>query len=136
VDGTVSAESNFPFTDSSVPATKQYQEAKARYAPGIGDAEGEVAAGAWAAGKLFEAAVAAAPTGEITSDSIKQGLYSLKNETLGGLAPPLTFTKGKTTLINCYFNIEVTGGKVIAPQGLKTACAPETVIAAIASKIG
>jgi len=135
VDGTVSAESSFPFTDSSVPATKEYQAAKAQYAPGIGDAEGEVAAGAWVAGKLFEAAVAASPAGKITADSVKQGLYALKGETLGGLAPPLTFTAGKPALINCYFNIEVTGGKITAPQGLKTSCAPDAVIGAIASQI-
>jgi len=135
VDGTVSAESVFPFVDSSVPATKQYQQAKAQYAPGLGDSEGEVAAGAWAAGKLFEAAVAASPQGAVTSASVKQGLYALKNETLGGLTPPLTFTKGKPALINCYFNIEVTGGKVIAPQGLKTSCAPDAVIGAIASQL-
>ena len=136
VDGTVSAESNFPFTDSSVSATKEYQAAKAKYAPAVGDGEGEVAAGAWAAGKLFEAAVAAAPVGAITGASVKQGLYALKNETLGGLVPPLNFTKGKPALINCYFNIEVTGGKVTAPQGLKTSCAPDAVISAIASHIG
>ncbi len=135
VDGTVSAESNFPFTDSSTPATKQYQEAKAKYASGIGGAEGEVAAGAWAAGKLFEAAVAGSPQGDITSASVKQGLYTLKNETLGGLTPPLTFTEGKTALINCYFVIQVTGGKVTAPQGLKTTCAPDAVIGAIASQL-
>jgi branched-chain amino acid transport system substrate-binding protein len=135
VDGTVSAESNFPFTDSSVPATKEYQQAKAQYAPRIGDAEGEVAAGAWAAGKLFEAAVAKSPAGAVTSSSVKTGLYALKDETLGGLTPPLTFTAGKPALVNCYFNIEVTKGKVIAPQGLKTSCSPDAVIAAIASKI-
>jgi len=136
VDGTVSAESNFPFTDSSVPATKEYQAAKAKYAPSVGDGEGEVAAGAWAAGKLFEAAVNASAKGDITADSVKQGLYALKDETLGGLAPPLNFTKGKPALINCYFNIEVTGGHVVAPQGVKTSCAPDAVISAIASHIG
>jgi branched-chain amino acid transport system substrate-binding protein len=135
VDGTISAEGNFPFTESSTPATKEYQQAKAQYAPDIGDAEGAVAAGAWAAGKLFEAAVAASPDGKITSDSITQGLYALKDETLGGLAPPLNFTKGRPALINCYFNIEVTGGQIVAPQGLRTSCAPENVIAPIASQV-
>jgi branched-chain amino acid transport system substrate-binding protein len=136
VNGAVSAESNFPFTDSSVPATKEYQQAKAKYAAGLGGAEGEVAAGAWAAGKLFQAAVAAAPKGAVTPDVIKQGLYSLKNETLGGLTPPLTFTKGKPNLVNCYFDIEVKDGAVTAPQGLKTTCAPDAVIGAIAAKLG
>ena len=133
VNGTVSVDDAFPFTDDSTPATKEYQQAKAKYAPNIGGADGPVAAGAWVAGKLFQAAVAAAPSGPITPDSVRQGLYALKGETLGGLTAPLTFTKGKPTLINCYFVTKVADGKITEPQGMKTSCAPDALIAKIAA---
>ena len=84
---------------------------------------------AWAAMELFGTAVKAGGTGPVTSASILAGLYTLKDETLGGLAPPLTFVKGQANLHNCYFVIGITGGKFVAPNGITPSCAPDDVIA-------
>ena len=47
----------------------------------------------------------------------------MKGETLGGLVPPLTFTKGAATRsVSCYFVAQVENGAMVAPQGLKTDC--------------
>jgi branched-chain amino acid transport system substrate-binding protein len=132
MDGLLSAEVDAPFFDTSTPATQEMQQAITKYAPNLGDLWGPDASYSWVAGKLFEKAVSAIPAGTaITSQSITAGLYTLKNETLGGLAPPLTFNPGKPNVINCYFVVGVSAGKFTEPQGLKTDCAPDNVIAAV-----
>ncbi len=79
--------------------------------------------GAWAAGLLFQYAAAHVGANPTTQD-IYQGLYALKGTTLGGFAPPLTFTKGKLPVANCYFVVSIKKGKFVAPQGTKTSCQP------------
>ena len=129
VNGALIAELVFPFFDASVPASKQMQSAIQQYAPSLGQLDGPTAAYSWVSGKLFEKAGSAIPAGTaITPESIKAGLYTLKNETLGGLAPPLTFTKGKPAVINCFFVVGVSNGKFTEPQGLKTSCAPDALV--------
>jgi branched-chain amino acid transport system substrate-binding protein len=137
LQGTLSAETDFPYVDNSVPATQAYQAAIAKYAPDLGSANGPNASYAWVAGQLFEAAVKAIPSGTgVTAASIKNGLYTLKNDTLGGLAPPLTFVQGKPTAVNCYFTLGIDNNKVTEPNGLKTTCAPDAVISGVLAKLG
>jgi len=65
---------------------------------------------AWVATQLLETAVKA---GGLTASAtpstteVLNGLYSLHGDTLDGLAPPLTFTKGKANNINCWFTARV-----------------------------
>jgi branched-chain amino acid transport system substrate-binding protein len=128
-NGALLTELDVPFFDDSIPASKEMQSALQQYAPGLGKLNGPTAAYSWVSGKLFEKAVAAIPAGTaITPASIKAGLYTLRNETLGGLTPPLTFTQDKPTVINCYFVMGVSNGKFTEPQGLKTSCAPDAVV--------
>ena len=61
--------------------------------------------------------------GPITTAQIKKGLYSLHGATLGGLTPPLTFTKGSPTPIDCWFWVGISHGKFTTPYGLKPVCA-------------
>jgi branched-chain amino acid transport system substrate-binding protein len=49
-------------------------------------------------------------------------MYQLHAETLGGLAPPLTYTQGQPADINCFFIVGVQNGKYVAPLGTKPAC--------------
>lgn len=128
VDGALSAELDFPFVDTSVPATRAYQQAVATYAPDLGDGAGPGASYAWVAGKLFEAAVAHAPPGPLTPATVKDGLYALQGETLGGLAPPLTYQRDRPTFIACYFTIGVSAGRFTEPTGLRTACMPPDIV--------
>jgi branched-chain amino acid transport system substrate-binding protein len=136
VDGALSAELDFPFYDTSVPASQEMQQALQQYAPDLGDLNGPNASYSWVAGKLFEKAVSAIPSGTaVTPQSIKTGLYTLKDETLGGLAPPLTFTEGKPAVVNCYFVVGISGGKFVEPQGLKTSCAPDAVVTGVLASL-
>jgi branched-chain amino acid transport system substrate-binding protein len=136
LNGTLSAEADFPFIDNSVPASQAYQTAIAKYAPNLGTLNGPNAAYGWVAGELFQKAVEDGGTaGPITTATVLKGLYSMKGETLGGIAPPLTFTPGQPSLINCYFTMGLSNGKFTAPDGLKTACAPDALIKPIAAKL-
>src|SRR5207244_258458 len=77
----------------------------------------------WVAGAAFEAA---AKAGHITPTStpadVKAGLYKFKNETLGGVTPPMTFAKGKPGFLGCWFTMGVDGGKFTLPDGSAAKC--------------
>jgi branched-chain amino acid transport system substrate-binding protein len=135
-DGVIATEADFPFADATIAGDQAYQTAIAKYAPNLGDENGPNAAYAWVSGKLFEQAVKAGGSGDVTTASVLKGLYSFKGETLGGIAPPLTYVQGKPTLVDCYFLEGIKGGKFTTPNGLTTACAPDADVAAVASKLG
>jgi branched-chain amino acid transport system substrate-binding protein len=133
-NGMRAAESNAPFFLADTPGQQEYRTALRKYIPSLdADKDDPSPEYAWIAGKLFQAAVASAPSGPITSASITAGLYALKNETLGGLSAPLNFVKGQIAEINCYFVIGIDDGKWVAPQGNKTSCAPDAFVAPIFS---
>ena len=82
---------------------------------------------AWASGQLLAAAVnamsSAAHKGPITSAMIAEGLWKLKDETLGGFAPKLNFLRGKPAPpSNCAFYAQVANGGWTAPYGEKQFC--------------
>jgi hypothetical protein len=59
----------------------------------------------------FRAALRGA-TGKVTSATVLAGLWKLKNETLGGLVPGMTFTKGKNATKNpCFSPIQLLNQK-------------------------
>ena len=75
----------------------------------------------YAAALLFATALAHAGANPATAD-VYNGLYAMKNETLGGFAPPLTFTQGKPTTVNCFFVASIKDGKYVAPNGATPSC--------------
>ena len=87
----------------------------------------------WLSGKLLEAAIAASGSNEITSDSIKKGLYALKDETLGGMSVPLNYKEGKANPVNCSFEQKLGNGKLELTNGTTPVCAPAELVAKIAS---
>ena len=79
----------------------------------------------WAAGALLRAVVKGAPLppGKVTSADLLKGLYTIKDNNLGGLSgAPLTFIEGQKKLVNCFFYIKLTGGKWTAPYGSTSKC--------------
>jgi branched-chain amino acid transport system substrate-binding protein len=130
--------SAFPFFDQSIPATKAFHQALAKYAPQVGSASlplTYIAPDVWTAGELFQAAVDAAGPGPVTSASIKQGLYSLKNDTLGGLTAPLNFAPGKVSLNNSYFSYSIKNGAFVEPNGMKPVMVPSGPINALVAAL-
>ncbi len=114
-----------PFTTTDTPGAAAFHQALKTFAPGL-EPDGAMLLG-FAAGKLFEAALknvtAQARAGDVNTDLVLKGLGLVKNETLGGLAPPLTFKLGQpTTPVPCYFGITYTPSGAKAVTGSKPTC--------------
>jgi branched-chain amino acid transport system substrate-binding protein len=48
-----------------------------------------------------------------TPADVLRGLYTFKNETVGGLTPPLTYVKDKPSLVPCWFTQQIKSGKFV-----------------------
>jgi branched-chain amino acid transport system substrate-binding protein len=133
MSGMVAASPTYPWFLDSSPAAKAYRDALAKYTNGIiGTSLDNAVNTVWIGGELFEAAAKAANIGpNSTSADVKKGLYSLKGETLGGLTPPLTFSEGKATQLNCWYTIGIANGQFTAPNGSNYQCASPAAVAAI-----
>ena len=58
-----------------------------------------------------------------TSAEFLQGLWSIKSNDLGGLAPPLTFTQGApATMSDCYFLMTLQNGTFVDLNHGNTKC--------------
>lgn len=104
-------------------ALDEYQQAMARYAPGIDARHDPGGITGWTSGKLLEA------TGPHLSDTptsadLLEGLWGIKDNDLGGLTTPLTFTQGQPTRPKfCYWTFQFSGGKsTLGPTGSERVC--------------
>ena len=115
-----SASGVFPFISDDFPAAHDFQVAAKKYAPDL--ALNGMAAQVWAGGKLFEYAARNLPDNPTSAD-IVAGLYTVNNETLGGLVPPLTFTRGQLPGRSaCYFTLAIHANKFATPAGTAATC--------------
>jgi branched-chain amino acid transport system substrate-binding protein len=120
--GIVGSSPTFPWFQTGTPATDEYQQAMktvcANVPPGLGPSTG------WTSGKLLERATR--NLGEpATAEGILRGLWSIKNDDLGGITQPLTFTEGENAKpISCWFNMRVKDKQWISPDGFKRQCVP------------
>ena len=122
IDDAMLVSNVFPFPSGDSPAAQEFQQAMAKYAPGAGVAY-DFSQG-WVTAKLFEKAAANLPDNPTPADILK-GLWAMKNETLGGLAAPLTFSQGQpATPVTCYWPVRAKGGKWVAPLGAQSICKP------------
>ncbi|WP_157172367.1 ABC transporter substrate-binding protein [Nocardia pneumoniae] len=133
-DGSIFAGSNALYTDDSNPAIKAFGDALDEYIPGL-RASGDFSAPLlwpWAGGQLFLAAAKAANLSpSSTSADVIKGLRALRDETLDGLAPPLTFPEGKPAFPLCYFTGNTKGGAYHSDNGGKPTCIDEATAAAL-----
>lgn len=118
LEGARSTLPTFSWLQSNSPATAEFQEAMKRYGQGLAPLTGGHTGG-WTAGKLFEKGVlAGGATGKVTRESVLAGLYTIKNDTLGGLTGPLTFVAGQTAArTTCSSGVEIVQGKWVPING-------------------
>ncbi|HVX22342.1 MAG TPA: ABC transporter substrate-binding protein [Acidimicrobiales bacterium] len=119
---------NLPWTVTKG-AGKTFHQAMSKYEPG--KPQTDQAMEGWASGVEFGTAAAIAlKTGKpLTSASLQAALRTFKNQTLGGLAPPLTFVKkGPEPLSQCWFTSVLNNGVWKPGKGGKTTCAPKSVM--------
>jgi branched-chain amino acid transport system substrate-binding protein len=127
LNGAIGNTQDVPWFDDSIPATKAMQAAISKYSPSVltSASYGATATIGWAAGTVF--ATVAKTAGLTPSSSQAQiiaALDTVKNETFGGITPPLTFTAGKPAQVACSFLAGISNGKWTEPIGLKTICMP------------
>jgi branched-chain amino acid transport system substrate-binding protein len=120
LNGLLAGQTDFPWVDAYTPAQATYQQAVKQYAPQL--ASSATTAAEWTAGML---AVAAAKnlTATPTSAQFFQGLWSIKGNNLGGLAPPLTFNQNApATPSNCFFLMTLQNGQFVDLQNGSAQC--------------
>jgi branched-chain amino acid transport system substrate-binding protein len=121
LDGTIASAPVFPWMVTGGNAEiDAYNRAMQQFAPDL-QGSGSTAI-QWASGELFR--IAAAGIGAMpTSDAIFKGLWALRNETVGGLTPPLTFAANQPSPpVTCYFITKISGGRWTAPNGARSQC--------------
>ena len=104
-----------------------------KYSPGTWDDPNfsEYAAQAWTGGRLIEAAVkksGVAANADVSAADIKKALDSMKDETLDGWSPALTFTAGQPHSVDCWYTGRVQNGKPkLVDNGKLTCKAPHRI---------
>ena len=107
----------FPWFQDNTPATREFHAAAKKYGLtlGVGAATG------WTSGKLLQKA--GANLTEPTSAAILKGLWSIKNDNLGGLTAPLTFAEGQPAKTGaCWFAIQIQANKWVSPDNFSLTC--------------
>ena len=117
----VVAENVFPWFAHNSAATDDYWHALQTYEPTVFTSTnyGPSLAMAWASGQMF-AAAASHMGAHPSAAAVKAGLYSLKDETLGGLVPPTTYEAGQASVGNGYFIVMLKNGSYSAPYGISS----------------
>jgi branched-chain amino acid transport system substrate-binding protein len=137
-NGVITAQPNAPLSDDTLPGMKAFHSALQQYAPDYlkQNTYGVITLNQWSGFELFKAA---AEAGKITADSttkdVVDAMYKLKDETLGGISPPLNFKVGQPTLIPCYFVQGIKDGQYTAPRGVSPICVPTAKIPALVNAI-
>jgi branched-chain amino acid transport system substrate-binding protein len=118
--------SNAPWMRTDTPGQREFLDAFTRYAPEFRPAG--MAIVTWAAGKLFEAAIAglgpSARAAPLDTAAVLAGLGRIRNETLGGLSSPITFSPGQESapLVRCAYVAVLTQEGWTAPIGSARLC--------------
>jgi branched-chain amino acid transport system substrate-binding protein len=127
LNGAITAAQDVPWFDDSTPATKAMQAAITKYSPGLQNTAsyGANATIGWAAGTVFgTVAKTAGLTPASSQTQIIAALDTVKNDTFGGITPPLTYTAGKGHQVACSYVAAISNGKFTEPIGLNTVCMP------------
>ena len=108
----------FPWFQSGTPATDEFQRAMkaSQVVAEVGAATG------WVAGKLAERALSQL-VGRPSSEALLQGLWTIKNDDLGGLTQPLTFVANKPAVpMACWWTIKMTNKGWSSVDGFTRHC--------------
>ena len=123
----IGSEPDVPFFSQIAPAKtmdaafKKYAEAQTLGNPNYN----EEAIQNWVSGLLLADAVKksnAGSSGALTSAEIYKGLYAIHGDTLGGMAPPLSFKQGQPNPVHCWFWISIKNHKFTTPYGTAPVC--------------
>jgi ABC-type branched-subunit amino acid transport system substrate-binding protein len=107
-----------PFILSDRPPILEYQQTLKQFAPNLPISAATIAG--WSAAKLFEAGTK--DLAGLSSKEILEGMWAIKENDLGGLTHPLTFTKGQPApQVLCFWQMQIQSGKFVSPdEGVRT----------------
>lgn len=116
---------NAPFLATDSAGARAFRAAYDRFAPGSSIDQNTISQ--YASGRLFEAAVATvsqrARAGPLTRELLLDGLWQVRDETLLGLAPPISFSRNNPPAANnCYGLLHLTSSGYTAPKAGTFAC--------------
>lgn len=122
-------ETGLPFFDTTAPAAKKMIAAIKKTAPQIlnNPNYNQDNVSMYASAVLFGQALKAGTAGKsgpVTTQEIYNGLYTIHNDTLGGLSPPLTFKPNQANPVDCWYWIGMAHHHFTTPYGLKPVCKP------------
>ena len=118
--GSLTAFRAFPYFQTGTPATDEFAGAMRTYGQNIPSGEGP--AMGWVSGKLMEQ-VGPSLSEPPTSESILKGLWSLRNNDLGGTTLTLSFEAQKPAVPkSCWFNVGIKDGRWISTDGYVRHC--------------
>ena len=105
---------------SNTPRTREFQDAMAKYAPGLDVAGGHMLG--WVSGKVLEAGAAHLPE-VATPRALLEGLWALHGDVLPDLTGPLLFNPGKpATPTVCNYAVTIQSGKFVSAYNSQRAC--------------
>ena len=120
LEGFFATAQDFPYMVGNTPATAQFQQAVQQYAPDLRLSGATTIA--WASGQMLAKSLARVGA-QAGSQDVLNGLWSIHDETLGGLTPPLTYVRNQPAPpVGCYYLIELRGGRWTSPSGDTYAC--------------
>ena len=120
LDKTAVGEVFMPWMLTSHPGIAEYQNGLKQHAPGVEPGPNPTAG--WVSAKVLELATKNM-AGPPSSENILAGLWSIKNNDLGGLTAPLTFTKDQNApKVFCYWTVQLLRGQYMSPNGGQRTC--------------
>ena len=130
LNGVLTGQPVFPYGDTSTQAEKDFRAAlrsrragssAPRASPKTTPKTGRAVSCSWRRPRP--------PTWVTTPPPLRSFKASTRSrgETLDGLVPPLTYTAGQPTQINCWFYLGITNGQFTTPDGLTPSCVPTGV---------
>jgi branched-chain amino acid transport system substrate-binding protein len=121
LDGAIVPGATFPPTAQGVPAIADFRAGMLQYAPGIGYSG--LASASWAAAQVMLKASKFLDKVNPQRSQLFEGLWTVKNDTFGGLTVPLTFNKNApATKSTCVFIWGLKDGAFTAPREAKVVC--------------
>jgi branched-chain amino acid transport system substrate-binding protein len=119
-DGVYGSIVAYPWMLTSNPAVAAFSNVLLRFAPGLKPDSGAMQG--WVSAQIFQYA-ATRTTGPVTSASILEGLWTVKQNTFGGLTQALTYTEGKTAPHEfCWWLIQIQHKAYTSPDGGRRTC--------------
>jgi ABC-type branched-subunit amino acid transport system substrate-binding protein len=120
MEGSAVATKAPPWTQKDIPGLAEIHQAFAAAAPGVEVSAAHV--NGWVSAKTFEVAARNLPD-RPTSEDVLNGLWAIKDDSLGGLTYPLNFPKGQNSPRKACWGVAVIKNKgFVAPNGSKLTC--------------